>query len=116
MKKVMYSAVILFLLFFALGCKDSPKKYEVEYTVSGCSSYIYYFTPEGEQQDHSSYCGWSYSFLTDDENQTINLGATADGTTVYVKMYVNGTLEKSDSAADGYTAMTGTYRISDFLP
>lgn len=58
---------------------------------------------------------WSYSFSTDNENQTVNLGATAGASTVYVKLYVNDNLELSDSESSGLTAMTGTYTIADLL-
>ncbi len=99
------------------GCdKDDSKNYTVKYEVTGSATFASYFTPSGEQSQSSISTPWSYSFSTSDRSQNISLraGSTSSGT-VYVKVYLNGNLVLSDSESNGLTAITGTYRISDFL-
>lgn len=104
----------LTLILIVSGCSGEGK-YEVLYEVTGDAAFVSYFDPDGEQYDGSPPIPWSYSFTTDDENQTISLRAGSRVEMVYVKMYVNGDLVASDSEDDGLIAMTGTYTISDFV-
>lgn len=112
--------IILSFVFFIPGCKTEDDSggggaYGVLYEVTGTAISLYYFTSGGQQNENSPSIPWSYSFSTDNANQTVNLGATAGGSTVYVKLYINGSLKLSDSANSGLTAMTGTYTISELL-
>lgn len=113
--KLSCSLLLAGILLLTAGCEKIGGKYTVEYEVTGNATFVSYFTPDGEQYQAGVSTPWAYSFKTSNENQSISLRAGSGGSTVYVRIYLNGDQVLSDSESGGLTAITGTYKISDFL-